>query len=60
MCVVRKMDVNLDGIAVVNEHDVRLVPVAALDRSVLPMMRKGLSVHGGKTSTALRILPLPD
>jgi integrase len=54
------MDVNLEGIAVVNEHDMRLVPVVAVRQNVYPVKGKGLAVHGGKTAMALRIVPLPD
>lgn len=54
------MDVNLDGIAVVSEQDMRLVPVDAVRQNVSPVKGKGLSVHGGKTATALRIVPLPE
>ncbi len=55
------MDVNLDGIAVVNEHDMRSVPVVAVRQNVYPVKGKGgLVVHGGKTSMALRIVPLPE
>jgi len=60
MCALRWMDVNLDGIAVVSEHDMRLVPVVAVRQNVYPVKGKGLSVHGGKTATALRIVPLPQ
>ncbi len=60
LCAVRWRDVNLEGIAVVNEDDMRLVPVVAVRQNVYPVKGKGLSVHGGKTSMALRIVPLPE
>jgi hypothetical protein len=54
------MDLNLDGIPVVAADDVRLVPVVAVRQNVYPVKGKGLAVHGGKTATALRIVPLPE
>ena len=50
LCVVRKMDLDLDGIPVVNETDMRLMPVVAVRQNVYPVKGKGLVVHGGKTS----------
>ena len=38
----------------------RLVPVVAVRQNVYPVKGMGLVVHGGKTSTALRIVPLPQ
>lgn len=38
----------------------RLVPVVAVRQNVYPVKGKGLAVHGGKTATALRIVPLPE
>ena len=35
------------------------MPVVAVRHNVYPVKGKGLVVHGGKTSTALRIVPLP-
>jgi integrase len=60
LCATRWMDINLDGIAVVNEHDMRLVPVVAVRQNVYPVSGKGLVVHDGKTPMALRVVPLPD
>jgi integrase len=60
ICAVRRMDLDLDGIPVVSETDMRLVPVVAVRQNVYPVKGKGLVVHGGKTSTALRIVPLPQ
>jgi integrase len=60
LCAVRWIDLNLDGIPVVTENDMRLVPVVAVRQNVYPVKGKGLSVHGGKTATALRIVPLPE
>ncbi len=54
------MDLDLDGIPVVSETAMRLVPVVAVRQNVYPVKGKGLVVHGGKTSTALRIVPLPQ
>ncbi|MDN5854451.1 MAG: tyrosine-type recombinase/integrase [Actinomycetia bacterium] len=60
LCAVRWMDVNLDGLVVVNQDDMRVVPVVAVRQNVYPVKGKGLVVHGGKTSMALRIVPLPE
>jgi integrase len=57
---VRWIDLNLDGIPVVIQDDMRLVPVVAVRQNVYPVKGKGLAVHGGKTATALRIVPLPE
>jgi integrase len=59
-CAVRWIDLNLDGIPVVIQDDMRLVPVVAVRQNVYPVKGKGLAVHGGKTATALRIVPLPE
>ncbi|MGD9525210.1 tyrosine-type recombinase/integrase [Pseudonocardia sp.] len=60
LCALRWMDVNLSGLPVVTQDDMRLVPVVAVRQNVYPVKGKGLSVHDGKTSTALRIVPLPQ
>ena len=60
ICAVRWMDLDLDGVPVVSETDMRLVPVVAVRQNVYPVRGKGLVVHGGKTSMALRIVPLPQ
>lgn len=60
LCAVRWLDLNLDGIPVVTEDDMRLVPVVAVRQNVYPIKGKGLTVHAGKTATALRIVPLPE
>jgi integrase len=60
ICAVRWMDLDLDGIPVVSEHDMRLVPVVAVRQNVYPVKGKGLAVHGGKSAMALRIVPLPQ
>lgn len=60
ICAVRWMDLDLDGIPVVSDTDMRLVPVVAVRQNVYPVKGKGLAVHGGKTSAALRIVPLPQ
>jgi integrase len=57
LCAVRWMNLNLDGIPVVIQDDMRLVPVVAVRQNVYPVKGKGLAVHGGKTATALRIVP---
>jgi hypothetical protein len=56
LCAVRWMDLNLDGIPVVIQDDMRLVPVVVVRQNVYPVKGKGLAVHGGKTATALRIV----
>ncbi len=60
ICAVRWMDLDLDGMPVVSEHDMRLVPVVAVRQNVYPVKGKGLAVHGGKSAMALRIVPLPQ
>ena len=60
ICAVRWMDLDLDGMPVVSEHDMRLVPVVAIRQNVYPVKGKGLAVHGGKSAMALRIVPLPE
>jgi integrase len=60
LCAVRWMDLNLEGLPVVSEHDMRLVPVVAVRQNVYPIKGKGLAVHDGKTASALRIVPLPE
>ena len=60
LCAVRWMDINLEGITVLDEHDMRLVPVVAVRQNVYPVKGKGPAVHGGKTSMARRIVPLPE
>jgi integrase len=60
ICAARWMDLDLDGIPVVSEHDMRLVPVVAVRQNVYPVKGKGLAVHGGKSAMALRIVPLPQ
>jgi integrase len=57
LCAVRWMNLNLDGIPVVIQDVMRLVPVVAVRQNVYPVKGKGLAVHGGKTATALRIVP---
>ncbi|MCU1663192.1 MAG: hypothetical protein JWR58_3257 [Pseudonocardia sp.] len=56
----RWMDLDLDGIPVVSENDMRLAPVVAVRQNVYPVKGRDLTVHGGKTATALRIVPLPE
>jgi integrase len=60
LCAVRWMDLNLDGIPVVTEDDMRLVPIAAVTGNLVYVKGKGLVRHHGKTPTALRIVPLPE
>jgi hypothetical protein len=57
---VRWRDLNLDGIPVVSNTDMRLVPVVAVRQNVYPVKGKGLVVHDGKSAMALRIVPLPS
>ena len=42
ICAVRWMDLDLDGIPVVSEHDMRLVPVVVVRQNVYPVKGKGL------------------
>jgi len=60
ICAVRWMDLDLDGIPVVSEHNMRLVPVVAVRQNVYPVKGKGLALHGSKSAMALRIVPLPQ
>jgi integrase len=60
LCAVRWMDLNLEGLPLVSETDMRLVPVVAVRQNVYPIKGKGLTVHSGKTPMALRIVPLPQ
>ena len=60
ICAVRRMDLDLDGIPVLNASDMRLVPVVAVRQNVYPVKGKGLTVHNGKSAMALRIVPLPE
>ncbi|MDT7617738.1 MAG: hypothetical protein QOF00_5185 [Pseudonocardiales bacterium] len=60
ICAVRWMDLDLDGIPVVNQNDMRLVPVVAVRQNVYPVKGKGLAVHGGKSAMTLRVVPLPE
>jgi integrase len=59
LCAVRWMDLNLEGIPVVTEFNMRLMPAVAVPQNVYPVGGKGVAVHGGKTATALQIVPLP-
>lgn len=59
ICAVRWMDINISGLRVFSDGDIRLVPVVAVRQNVYPVRGKGLVVHGGKTALALRIVPLP-
>jgi len=52
ICAVRWMDLDLDGMPIVSEHDMRLVPVVAVRQNVYPVKGKGLAVHGGKSAMA--------
>lgn len=49
-----------NGELVVSKKDMRLVPVVAVRQNVYPAKGKGLAVQGGKTATALRIVPCPS
>jgi integrase len=60
LCAVRWLDLNLEGLPLVSETEMRLVPVVAVRQNVYPIKGKGLAVHAGKTPTALRIVPLPQ
>jgi len=60
LCAVRWIDLNLEGLPVVSQTDMRMVPVVAVRQNVYPIKGKGLTVHSGKTAMALRIVPLPQ
>ena len=59
ICAVRWMDLDLDGIPVVSETDMRLVPVVAVRQNVYPVKGKGLAVHGGKSVDGAADRPAP-
>jgi integrase len=46
ICAVRWMDLDLDGIPVVSETDMRLVPVVAVRQNVYPVKGKGVPMAG--------------
>lgn len=54
LCAVRWMDLNLDGIPVVTEDDMRLVPIAAVTGNLVYIKGKGLVRHDGNRGRALR------
>jgi integrase len=60
LCAVRWIDLNLQGLPIVSDRDMRLVPVVAVRQNVYPIKGKGLAVHEGKSANALRIVPLPE
>lgn len=60
LCAVRWIDLNLEGLPVVTETDVLMVPVVAVRQNVYPIKGKGLTIQAGKTPAALRVVPLPQ
>jgi integrase len=60
VCGVRICDLDLDGVPVVSGDGIRLVPIVAVRGKVCYVRGKGLvRTDTGKTSSALRIIPLP-
>lgn len=60
VCGVRICDLDLNGVPVVSGDNIRLVPIVAVRGKVCHVRGKGLvRTDTGKTSSALRIIPLP-
>ncbi len=60
VCGVRICDLDLDGVPVVSGDGIKLVPIVAVRGKVYGIKGKGLvRSDTGKTSSALRIIPLP-
>lgn len=57
---VRRLDVNLDGVAVRGQDGPLRVPVVTIAGNVTWMKGKGLVRHDGKSEAALRVIPLPQ
>jgi integrase len=57
---VRWCDVDLEGVPVLDGETLRAVPIVAITGNIVRHRGKGLHRHAGKTSTALRIVPLPQ
>ncbi len=56
---VRERDLDLEGVPVDEDGQIRLVPIAAITGNIVAVKGKGLVRHDGKTETSLRIVPLP-
>ncbi len=56
---VRERDIDLEGVPVDDDGQIRLVPIAAITGNIVYVKGKGLVRHEGKTETSLRIVPLP-
>lgn len=56
----RPCDVNLAGIEVSVSGESRSVPVVAMTGNMTWVKGKGLVRHGGKSTAALRLIPLPN
>lgn len=56
----RWSDVDLDGIPVDTGGALRLVPIVSVTGNIVFVTGKGLVRHAGKTSKALRVVPLPQ
>lgn len=48
ICAARWMDVNLSGLVVVNQDDMRMVPVVAVRQNVYPVKGKGLAATAAR------------
>jgi integrase len=59
LCAVRWIDLNLQGLPVVSDRDMHLVPVVAVRQNVYPTKGKGLAVHEGKTRQRPAHRPTP-
>lgn len=57
---VRWCDVDLEGVPVVNGDEMMSVPIVAITGNVVRHRGAGLHRHDGKTTTSLRIVPLPQ
>ena len=56
---VRERDLDLEGVPVDEDGQIRLVPIAAVTGNIVYVKGKGLLRHEGKTEASLRIVPLP-
>ncbi|MQA12800.1 MAG: tyrosine-type recombinase/integrase [Pseudonocardiaceae bacterium] len=60
ICGLRVRDLDLDGVPVVADDDIRLVQVVTMAGNMAWVRGKGLVRHSGKTAAALRVIPLPE
>ena len=56
---VRWCDVDQEGVPVVDDDELRAVPIVAITGNVVRHRGKGMHRHAEKTETSLRIVPLP-